>query len=343
MDVALRCPPLRRTAGRVARPCPAQVRCAPAARAPITAPMPLRLPPPLAPGARVALVSPAGPLRGAADVECAVATVQRLGWEPVVGRHVLDRHAYFAGRDEGRLADLNTAMADPAVDAIWCLRGGYGAMRLLPEVDWHALATRPCALIGFSDVTALLSGAATQAGVGGFHGPVARNPLTSFAERSFLAAVAGVEQPCGRWSGGRTLRPGDAEGYLAAGNLALLTALVGTPYFPELDGTILVLEDVNEATYRVDRMLRQLLLAGVLRGVCGIVVGQFTGCPEQADEDGARSIDDLFTELAGVLDVPCAAGAPVGHIDDQWTLPLGARAYFDADQQMLHVRRAAAS
>ncbi len=300
--------------------------------------MPLRLPPPLAPGARVALVSPAGPLRGAADVDCALATVHRLGWEPVVGHHVLDRHAYFAGRDEARLADLNAALGDPTVDAIWCLRGGYGAMRLLPGIDWNALATRPRALIGFSDVTALLSGAGTHSGVGGFHGPVARNPLTAFSERSFLAAVQGAGQPCGRWSGGRTLHSGAADGYLAAGNLALLAALVGTPYFPDLDRTILVLEDVNEAAYRVDRMLRQLLLAGVLRGVRGVVVGQFTGCPERADDDGARSIDELFTELAVALGVPCAAGAPVGHIDDQWTLPLGARTYFDADEQLLDAR-----
>ncbi len=300
-------------------------------------PVTLQRPPALAPGARVALVAPAGPLRGVADTGCAEATVRRLGWEPVVAPHVLERHGYFAGPDAHRVADLAAALADPSIDAIWCLRGGYGVMRLLDALSWRALADRPRALIGFSDITALLAAAGTHAGLGAYHGPVARNPLTPFSERSLLAAVHCTGEPCGAWADARTLCGGRAEGRLAGGNLALLAALTGTPYFPDLRGAILVVEDVNEAAYRVDRMLRQLLLSGALAELQGIVVGQFTGCPEQADDDGARSIDDLFRELADTLQVPCAAGAPVGHVDDQWTLPLGAHARFDADAATLDV------
>jgi muramoyltetrapeptide carboxypeptidase len=123
---------------------------------------------------------------------------------------------------------------------------------------------------------------------------------------------------------------------LAGGNLALLSALVGTPWAPRLDGAILMLEDVNEPVYRIDRMLMQLWLAGSLANVAGIVFGQCTSCPEESD-DGARTLDDVLTQFARWLDVPCISGAPFGHIDDQWTLPLGAMAELDADERTLRV------
>ncbi|MDF1506094.1 LD-carboxypeptidase, partial [Roseisolibacter sp. H3M3-2] len=156
------------------------------------------LPPALAPGARVALVSPAGPLRGAEDVERAVATARRLGWEPAVGPHALGHRDYFAGSDAERAADVNAALRDPAVDAVWCLRGGYGAMRLLPALDWDALRARPRALIGYSDVTALHCAAAAEVpGLVTFHGPSALAPLPPFSERSRLAAVLRDRETCG--------------------------------------------------------------------------------------------------------------------------------------------------
>jgi muramoyltetrapeptide carboxypeptidase len=136
----------------------------------------------------------------------------------------------------------------------------------------------------------------------------------------------------------RVLRGGAAEGRLAGGNLALLAALAGTPYLPDLDGTILVLEDVNEAVYRVDRMLRQLRLAGALDGCRAIVFGQCTDCPAESD-DGARTLDEVLGELADELRVPCVAGAPVGHVEAQWTIPLGALAALDADERRLAVCR----
>ena len=116
----------------------------------------------------------------------------------------------------------------------------------------------------------------------------------------------------------------------------MLTALCGTPYFPSLEGGILVLEDINEAVYRVDRMLRQLLLAGALDGCVAIAFGHCTSCPEESD-DGARTLDDVLTELTTLLGVPCVAGLPIGHIPDQWSLPLGALAELDADARHLHV------
>ena len=295
-----------------------------------------RLPPPLAPGARVALVAPAGPLRGAEDVERAVANARMMGWEPVVAPHVLRRTGYFAGSDAERLADLNAALADPRIDAVWTLRGGYGCMRLLPDLVLDAVRKRPLTLIGFSDVTALHAALGNVAGLVTMHGPVARNPLSAFSRDSLVRAVVHQADPCGVAAGARVLRPGQAEGRLAGGNLALVAALAGTPWAPDLRDAILVLEDVNEAIYRVDRMLMQLRLAGMLAGVRGIVFGQCTDCPEDSD-DGARRLDDVVAEHAEWLGVPCIAGAPVGHVEDQWTVPLGARAELDADARTLRV------
>ncbi len=293
------------------------------------------LPPHLASGARVALVCPAGPLRGAADLARAEANARRLGWEPVVGRYVLERSGYFAGTDEERLTDLNAAIRDPRIDGVWCVRGGYGAMRILPGVDFAALRARPKALLGYSDVTALHLGA-LAAGVGAFHGPTARAELTAFSLDSLARAVSLGADPCGGAPAARTLRGGSAAGPLVGGNLALVAALVGTPWAARLDGAILVLEDVNEAVYRVDRMLMQLRLSGALAGVRGIAFGHCTGCPPESD-DGARALDEVLAEHAEALGVPCLAGVPLGHVDDQWTLPLGSRAELDADARTLAV------
>ena len=284
-------------------------------------------PPPLAPGARVALVAPAGPIT-AADLEHALATTASLGWTGVPGTHVLDHHGYFAGTDRDRRADLNRALRDPSIDGVWCLRGGYGAMRLLESVDYDALARHPRALIGYSDITALHSAIAARVpGLVTFHGPTARASLPPFSRASLVRAVGGERgDPCGAAEGAHALRRGHAEGRLAGGNLALLASLAGTPYAPTFAGAIVVLEDVNEAVYRIDRMLHQLWLAGAFTGCRAILFGHCTNCPEPCDEDGRRTLADVVGEIANTLGVPAALGIPVGHVDAQWTLPLGAHA-----------------
>src|SRR5690349_14990375 len=295
-----------------------------------------RRPPLLAEGARVALVAPAGPLRDASDLERAVSNVRSFGWEPVIGDNVLTRTGYFAGDDSARVSDLNRALGDDTVDAVWCLRGGYGAMRILDAVDYDAAARHPKALIGYSDITALHCALAARTEVVTYHGPTARAVLSDFSRESLACALIHGGDSCGVAPDARVLRAGAAQGVLAGGNLALLSALAGTPYAPRLANTILVLEDIDEAVYRVDRMLRQLLMAGLLDGVRAIVFGACTNCPEAAD-DGARRLDDVIIEIADALAVPALAGVPVGHIDDQWTVPLGATASLDADRKSLSV------
>jgi muramoyltetrapeptide carboxypeptidase len=296
----------------------------------------MRLPPPLAAGARVALLAPAGPLRGPDELTNAIAHAESLGWEAVPSLHVLRRDGYLAGSDAERVLDLNAALQDDRIDGIWCVRGGYGAMRLLADVDYDAMRRRPKALIGYSDITALHAAFAVRSGVVTYHGPTARAELTGFARESLARATIAQVDSCGAAPDVRMLREGRAAGRLVGGNLALLAALAGTPYAPDYVGAILVIEDVGEPTYRIDRMLRQLALTGDLAGVAGIAFGQFTeGSP--IDDAASRALDVVLREAADLAGVPAMAGIPLGHIDDQWTIPLGVRAELDADRGELHV------
>jgi muramoyltetrapeptide carboxypeptidase len=304
---------------------------------------PLIKPPKLIQGNRVALVAPAGPLLEKDDLTRAEALCRALGYDPVLGKSAYARHGYLAGTDQERLADLNSALADPSIDALWCIRGGYGSIRLLGEVNYAALAHQPKALIGFSDITLLLNAFTRLTGVVTFHGPVARSSMPAFSRWHFERVLSRAEVP-GRLARMPaapdvlipqenrivTLRGGVAEGRLAGGNLTLLQCLIGTPYFPDLDGAILFLEDVGEDLYRVDRMLAHLRLVGALRRLSGVLIGRFT-CLERSGRDGALGFDEVLASYFGPLGVPVAYGFPIGHIDAQWTLPLGILARLDAD------------
>jgi len=293
-------------------------------------------------GSRVALVAPAGPLAERDDLTRGCELCDALGWTPVPGPRALGRYGYLAGGDEDRLADLNEMLRDPSVDAIWCLRGGYGVTRILDRVDFSAMAARPRPLIGFSDITALLLASLAETGVIPFHGPMSRAPLTRFSREHLERVVA---SPSAAGTLGRlappeavlaprahrivSIRSGVAEGPLVGGNLSLLTCLAGTRFFPALDGAILFLEEVGEDLYRVDRMLAQLRLLGALERVAGVIVGQFTEM-KRGTGDGALGFDEVLSTYFGPLGIPVAYGFPIGHVDDQWTLPLGVRARFDA-------------
>jgi len=282
-------------------------------------------PPALAVGARVALLSPAGPLTGDADLERAAHNARTLGWEPRAYPHALAREGYLAGDDASRLADLNAAIRDRRVDAIWCLRGGYGAMRVLDAIDYDALRRAPKAIIGYSDITALHLAVRARSGIVSYHGPTARAGLTPFSRQSLLCATSHGCDPFAGSAPLTWLQEGAAAGPLEGGNLALVCSLLGTPYSASFDGAILVLEDVNEPLYRIDRMLRQLILSGALARVAGLCFGAFT---DRGDENDAapRSLDVLFREAAVHVRGPVVSDVPCGHVADQWTFPLGARA-----------------
>ena len=298
-----------------------------------------RTPKPLEAGARVALVAPAGPLQKPEELPRAQENARTLGWEPIVGAHATERTGYLAGHDRDRLNDINRALRDPKIDAIWVLRGGYGMMRILPDIDYEALSRLPKAIIGYSDVTALHAAVQRKCGLITYHGPTAREVLTDFSRDSFQRAVIRQTDSCGAAPDAREINAGAAEGRLVGGNLSLLSSLCGTPFMPDLTDGILILEDVNEPMYRIDRMLQQLKLAGVLNGCKAIAFGQCTSCPEDAGgaEAGSRQFDEILGEFAHELGIPCLAGIPVGHIAEQWTIPLGTMGKLDTATRKLNV------
>jgi muramoyltetrapeptide carboxypeptidase len=291
---------------------------------------------PLTSGARVALIAPAGPLQKPEDLPNAQENARTLGWEPIVGAHATERLGYLAGHDRDRLNDINRALRDPKIDGIWCLRGGYGLMRIIESVDYEALSRMPKVIIGFSDVTALHAAIQQRCRLVTFHGPHARETLTSFSRDSFERAVNRQVDSCGAAPLSREINPGTATGRLVGGNLSVLSSLAGTPFAPDYTDSILILEDINEPVYRVDRMLTQLKLTGTLAGCRAIAFGDCTRCPEDAG-GGGRSLDEVLGELAHSLGIPCLAGIPVGHIPDQWTIPMGAIATLDTRTRSLTV------
>ncbi|MEO7985950.1 MAG: LD-carboxypeptidase [Gemmatimonadales bacterium] len=297
-------------------------------------------PPRLRRGSRVSLIAPAGPLLGPDDITRAVGLCRALDYEPVVAPHAAGRYGYLAGTDSDRLADLNDAFRDESIDAVWCLRGGYGLTRILGGVDFESLARRPRAVIGFSDITALLAGVNRIAGIVAYHAPVARKPMPPFSRRQFERVLTRAE-PAGALERVPDepvvpMREGIAEGPLAGGNLSLLQCLIGTRWFPDLVGAILVLEEVNEDLYRVDRMLAHLRAVGALDRLAGVAVGRFTDLRHDPVE-GSFGLEELLAQYLLPLGIPVACGFPFGHIDDQWTLPLGVRARLDAGRGTLEV------
>jgi muramoyltetrapeptide carboxypeptidase len=308
--------------------------------------MPLLRPRRLAPGQIVGMVAPSAAPNEPERIRFAIDRVESLGFKVKPSAHLFDRDGYLAGSDAARADDLNTMFADDGVDAIWCVRGGYGASRILPALDYGLMQRKPKALIGYSDITALHMAIHRHAGLVTFHGPVAFRAFTPYALGELKRVLWTGETPV-RLGGpppferteGRvdwenrvaTLVPGKARGRLLGGNLCLLSHLCGTPYFPDLRGAILFLEDVEEAYYRIDRMLTQLWLSGALAGVAGVAFGKFTNCDPSAFFLQNRPLEDILAERCRALGVPAVSGIMVGHIEDQTTLPVGCLAELDAD------------
>ncbi|MDQ2991702.1 MAG: LD-carboxypeptidase [Candidatus Eremiobacteraeota bacterium] len=298
-------------------------------------------PPALRRGDAIALIAPAGPLASDADLDAAVERVEALGLRAVRGEHVLGRHGYLAGTDAERAADINAALRDPAVRGIFAVRGGYGTTRLLDLVDYDALRADPKVLLGYSDLTALLNVCTARAGVVTFHGPVialALGPLErAWLQRAMFSDVPvgtlAVERPC-------AIRAGRARGRLAGGNLSLMAAMVGTPYEIDCTDAIVFLEEVEEAPYRIDRMLTQLRASASFRRAAGIALGTFSNCDAPEDAAPERRLTYVLADRLVDLGMPVVAGAPIGHEGEQWTLPIGAYATLDAASGTLAIEAA---
>ncbi|WP_307848376.1 S66 peptidase family protein [Microbispora oryzae] len=281
----------------------------------------------LRPGDRVALVAPSGPV-DPERLERGVAVLGDLGLEVVLGSAVLAGEGYLAGPDAARAADLQEAWCDPSVAAVLCVRGGYGATRLLGLLDWDAMArAEPKVLLGSSDITALHRSFATRLGVATLFGPMPASATISDPEGpepvtfTHLRAALFEGGTPGSVTGDAVLVPGRAEGPVTGGNLSLLAALCGTPDALRGEGRIVLLEDIDEAPYRIDRMVTQLLQAGCLDGVRGLVLGSWVNCGDPLP---------VLAERLTPLGVPIIAGLPIGHGSPQFCVWMEAVGVIDA-------------
>ncbi|MDB4986814.1 MAG: Muramoyltetrapeptide carboxypeptidase [Myxococcaceae bacterium] len=284
-----------------------------------------RRPPPLHQDARVHIVAPSSPF-DRARFDAGLALIEQR-YRAVLAPSLFANNGYLAGADDARLADLRAALSEPEARAIVPPRGGYGATRLLPQLEVESVRTAQKWLVGFSDVTALHALCA-RAGLCSIHGPmVCSLPDASPALRAAWFALLEGGAPAAL-TDLTCLQSGKAEGRLFGGNLTVLSALVGTPYLPPLEDVVLILEDVTERPYRLDRMLTSMLQSGFFDGVRAVVLGQFTDC--QPGPDGVTALE-VVSERLGRLRVPLLADAPVGHVPENWPLLFGAWATVDTN------------
>ncbi|QAY75730.1 LD-carboxypeptidase [Sphingosinicella sp. BN140058] len=315
----------------------------------------LRKPPRLRPGDTVGLIEPAGFTDDAFDLALVKETISAMGLVPKAAPHLTARYGYLAGKDKERAADVNAMYADDAVRAVFAVRGGWGCARILPYLDFDRIRAHPKLLIGFSDITALHMAFAAKAGFTTIHGPNAASSWgklswDSFRSIAFDGATPVYSNPQAsddrlvqRMWRTRTFRPGRATGRLLGGNLTVLTALMGTPYLPDFNGAILFIEDTDEAEYRIDRMLTQLSLGGVLGKLAGVVFGQCTDCRNNGPSYSGFTLSEVLQQHLEPLGIPAFQGALIGHVANQFSIPVGAQAEIDAAEGTIRILEAAVS
>lgn len=300
----------------------------------------LRRPRAIRPGARIALAAPAGPVDPEA-IDSGRRALERLGFEVVAADDLLERDGYLAGSDARRARELMDHVRSPDVDAILCARGGYGCHRIVDALDAKAIREAAKPLVGYSDVTTLLLWQRKHAGLAGIHGPMLEKPgsLDGEAGSALVRALQGTG-PLPRYAG-RARQGGWSEGRLVGGSLTVCVASLGTSWEIDTRDAILVLEDVTELPYRIDRMLQQLRAAGKLERAAGIALGAFTDCEDERHPEW--TVDRLVDEVFGPLGVPVVSDLPIGHGAENRPWPFAGRAAIDGARGELEILESAVS
>jgi len=310
----------------------------------------------LQPGDTVALITPSTFVTDPDLLEKVTRTIRYFELKPRLGKNVRKKWGYAGGTIAERLEDLHAAFRDPEIKGVFCIRGGYAAGHLLPEVDYDLIRRNPKVFIGYSDITALHLAIHKNAGLVTFHGPVTTSAFTQFTQECYKRALFDTK-PLGALTNPketnllrpvhnlRTVRGGKARGPLMGGNLSLIAATMGTPFEIDTRGKILFLEDVEEQPYQIDRMLTNLRLAGKLQAAAGIVWGECEGCRAKefrpSFPEGNFTLGEVVDNILGGLKVPVLSGLTIGHTNDQLTLPYGVMATLDADAGTVTVEESA--
>ncbi|HVM51227.1 MAG TPA: LD-carboxypeptidase [Candidatus Acidoferrum sp.] len=295
-------------------------------------------------GDTIGIIAPASAPPDPKNIDRSVAVLEKLGFQARLAPNVRKRWGFLAGSDRERASDLMKMFADPRIKAILCVRGGYGTSRLLPLLDYGVIRRNPKAFIGYSDITSLHCAFLLKSNLVSFHGPMLNSDFVKprfpeFTLQSFLRVLmkpSAYGSVCAGYKKETVtiLRRGVASGLLIGGNLTLLCASLGTPYQPPFKGGILFFEDLDEVPYRFDRMLTQLLNAGLLQQVAGVAIGVNANCKDpkaKTAKEYRQTLEDVFKERLLPLKVPVVAGLPFGHIPLNATLPVGVRVTLDAD------------
>ena len=294
-------------------------------------------------GQTVGIISPSAASADRMEYTFAKEAMEAMGLKVKLGANFKNRFGHLAGTDEERAADFNAMFADPEVKAIICLRGGSGAARILPLIDYEQVKANPKPLLGYSDITALHCALYSQTGLISFHGPNGSGSWNSFHANqfqqlffdqkllSFKNEVTKGDDLVAKGNRIQTLTKGTVEGKILGGNLTVLTALSGSIYYPDFQDSILFIEDVGEDPYRIDRMMSTLKLNGTLGKIKGFVFGQCSDC-KPGSGYGAFTVDQIMDQYIIPLNIPAYIGAMIGHISKQFIIPVGARVRLNADQ-----------
>lgn len=293
--------------------------------------MKIRKPPALSAPGPVGIIAPASAPLDDADLSEGLDALSRSGFDTVLLRPDFGAHGFLAGDDDARASELEMAITGDGPDTLICVRGGYGTLRLLDRIDYGAARRRPRLIVGYSDITALQLALLCKAGWTSISGPMVavdwKEPVPASMEQ-FLALASGRHPGDLVGPSGERLSPlvhGSAEGRLIGGNLTLITRLIGTPYLPDLHGAILFLEEVGEPPYRIDGMLAQLRLAGVLTRLGGVVLGGFTDAEPESGRP-SLTLEQVFDDYFGGLGIPVAGDLAYGHFPVKSAIPVGVRA-----------------
>lgn len=290
-------------------------------------------------GSTIGIVSPASG-SSSSEISDFVSVCTAWGVKIKLGRNISKRTGYLSAPDSERAAEFMSFIEDPSVDAVVCARGGYGVMRILPMLDFHAIRQSGKIIMGFSDITALLIAIQQLSGLVTFHGPVASSTFDPFTVESLKNIVVQKDKALPeafRDSRLTTIRPGLAQGRLTGGNLSMIVSTLGTKYEIDTTDAILFLEEINEEPFRVDRMLTQMWLAGKLQACKGIALGNFRDCEARGTSITGPSftLEQVFDQRLASIGIPVVYGLPIGHVKSKLTMPLGVRAELDATKKQL--------
>lgn len=297
-------------------------------------------------GDTIGLISPAS-AASEESFDKAIKNIENLGFKYKLADNLRKKNGYLAGNDFERVNDLNLMFADDEVDAVWCIRGGYGTTRILNKINFDVIKSNPKVFIGFSDITALHMAIYKYAGLVTFHGPVAASEFNEYTTENFVNILMNggkriINVKDNQREEGELFKPkviveGNMTGKLYGGNLCLISALAGTKYQSNTRGKIIFIEDIDEKPYRIDRMLTQLTDSFHLKNASGVLIGVMKGCEKDEDEKNSWTLSETLKDRLGNLGIPVFYGFSFGHIKNNCTLPVGASAYFDYLNQEINI------